>query len=178
MKTLAEKIALIDADFRGLKKNDINRYFQDLIQTIHDHDPEKIPEFTDLLNAIVYSKYREHFSAIINPDVVLKWGEAQVKHPHDAFILALLEIIRSSSFISRLKEDKTWSDLILSLLQEIDYTFARLFRHRLQQYGSKALFTTIKGSGSRKRKPSPFPVGMASRIARAIKVSPAPSLWT
>jgi long-chain acyl-CoA synthetase len=149
MKTLADKITHLRSGLPGLKKKDIDSFFLQLNQVLKKFDPDQKRHYDDLLTIIAYSEYRDHFASTVEPDVLYRMAVVLLKQSRESAILAFLDIVRSSAFLKRLQEDSGWSDLMLSLMATVPYTFPKLFRHRVQSYHSKILFTTIKGKDSK-----------------------------
>ena len=71
-------------------------------------------------------------------------GQKLLQNPNYTIIESYLEIFRSPIILTQIYDDKKWPDLILELVRSIDYTFPKLFTHRLRKYPHKVLFTIME----------------------------------
>ena len=142
-------ISVAVSELSAMKQKELQSFFSNLNRLFKQVNPNRINLYGDALATVAGSSYREQFASVVDPAVLKKIGVALTKNPEESIVIALLDIIRSSGFLQRLKEDKAWSDLILQLMGAIDYTFPKMFRHRTQSYLARPLFTTVKGKTSR-----------------------------
>ncbi len=62
-----------------------------------------------------------------------------------SFVHNYLDILRQPSFLSKIKDEKRWTDLIHDLIQGSRFTVYRLFQQRLRDYPDKVFFRVLEG---------------------------------
>jgi len=119
-----------------------------IIRVIEEYIPkenDKINEFYKLLfTRIEESDSRERIASQLSPDIFYELGYKLLVNPNPVFIESYLDIFRSPNFLIHINDDDRWPELILKLIESIDYTFPKLFEHRMQKYANKILFTLME----------------------------------
>ena len=141
MKSSIEKIDFPITILPGMKKRELYSFLSDLNRRFKQLDPGNYSFYEEALSLIANSEYRTQFASLIEPAVIARIGSVLINESRETAIIAVLDIIRSSGFLERLREDPIWSDLILRLVCAANYTFPKLFKHRVKYYYSKPLFS-------------------------------------
>lgn len=115
-----------------------------LIQSFHHKwTGELLQGFSALISSLSNPLLVHHIAALISTDGIKKCGR-ELAHIKDSDLIdEYLDIIRSSAFLTRIYDDEDWPELILNLLQATNYTYGRMFFHRVEKYPNKILFTVL-----------------------------------
>jgi len=102
-------------------------------------------EFYDhLFSRIEDQDIRERLASIYVPDHFYQLGKKLLKNGKREYIESYFEVFRSTKFLTRIYDDNRWPDLIHELLDKTNYTFPRLFNHRVRNYGNKIIITIME----------------------------------
>jgi long-chain acyl-CoA synthetase len=125
--------------------NDLIASIEKVIEEFVNEPEENNFEFYKFLfSRIEESDIRERIASQFSPDVFYRLGEKLLKKPESVFIESYLDVFRSPNFLTQIYDDNRWSDLILKMLDSINYTFPKLVEHRLRKYADKILFTIME----------------------------------
>ena len=102
-----------------------------------------------LFTRIEESDIRERIASQFSPDIFYALGEKLLKNPDPIFIESYLDIFRSPNFLTQIYDDNRWPQLILNLLDSINYIFPKLFKHRLRKYADKILITIMESESQK-----------------------------
>ena len=104
--------------------------------------------FYDLINVLSRNPYCHKIAEKINPDAFEQFGNEIISSKSDQLVPFYLDILRSPKFLVRIYEQKQWPDLVLNLLDVGNYTFPKMFFHRVDKYKTKTLFTVLEKNRS------------------------------
>jgi long-chain acyl-CoA synthetase len=117
-------------------------------QDIKDLDSREIWE--SIFNGLLSSELANHFMEGIDKDIFYSFGEylTSFSNQSDEKIILIihnyLNLLRNSSFLQKIYDERRWDNLIHSLIVQSSYTFDVLFNQRVNQYKKKNLFRIIK----------------------------------
>jgi len=109
-------------------------------------DQKKV--FKDLISILSINPHCHKFATQVDPEMFKKFGEEILSSGFDQIIPAYLDIFRSSKFLMKVYDNSEWPELILKLLRRGNYTFPRMFFHRVGKYKNKTLFTILESDKS------------------------------
>ena len=125
-ETIFAEVDDVLGQFRKYKSNDEKKVIEDLLLTLST-------------NPICHK-----FAAHVDPEGFKQFGKNILLTGSKLLIPAYLDIFRSPNFLTKVYDDNQWSDLILNLLKESNYTFPKMFFHRSSKYRNKTLFTILE----------------------------------
>jgi len=116
---------------------------------ITETDDRNFEYYKFLFSRIEESDIRERIASQFSPDVFFELGDKLLQNPEPVIVESYLDIFRSPNFLIQIYDDNRWVDLILKLLDSINYTFPKLFEHRLRKYADKILFTIMESESQK-----------------------------
>ena len=109
---------------------------------------EEKKAFTDFMAVLASNPYCHRVAAKIDLPLFEQFGEKLITAKAQSIIPHWLEIFRSPKFLIRVYGKKQWPDLVLRLLSAGNYTFPKMFFHRVNKYRNKTLFTVLESKKS------------------------------
>ncbi|MFC2088502.1 AMP-binding protein [Calditrichota bacterium] len=107
-------------------------------------------EFCELLFSFIERPdIRESLAEDFEPNDFYMLGEKLLSESRSQFIESYFELFRSPKFLTKIYDDDRWSNLILKLLRKANYTFSKLFNHRIRNYPYKTLFTILESDSQK-----------------------------
>ena len=145
LKSLIEKIRSGSDD---QKSTGAETFFAEVDDVIGQFSKQKSNDekevIGDLLLILSTNPTCHKFAAHVDPGGFKQFGKEIISTGSKLLIPAYLDIFRSPNFLTRIYDDNEWSDLILNLLKESNYTFPKMFFHRTSKYRNEILFTILE----------------------------------
>ena len=110
------------------------------------NDENKV--FGELISTLATNPNCHRFATRVDPGIFKQFGEDLISTGSDKLIPAYLDIFRSPAFLTKVYDNNEWPELILKLLHKGNYTFPKMFFHRLSKYKNKTLFTILESDKS------------------------------
>jgi len=129
--------------------------FEQLLATLNKSNAfeirEILIELTELFEIIFKTGMVDAFASRLNEQLFFMLGEqlqqtnADLSNEAKQIIHLYLELSRQPGFLKRIAETKPWEELILKLIEKINFTLAALLRQRFKFYADKTIFGLISG---------------------------------
>jgi long-subunit acyl-CoA synthetase (AMP-forming)/N-acetylglutamate synthase-like GNAT family acetyltransferase len=130
--------------------NEIISSIKDLLEEFIKEKDKKDSEFYKFLfSRIEESDIRDRIASQFSPDIFYSLGKKLLEKSDPIIIESYLDIFRSPNILTRIYGDTLWPELILNLLESINYTFPKLFKHRMRKYADKVLFTIMESESQK-----------------------------
>jgi len=156
----------IEVDFQAIKED-----IEIIIQSFsYKWSGNLFQNFKSLLSVFSNPAQVHRIASHISTNLFKQLGEELNLKKDPDLIDDYLDIFRSSAFLKRIYDEDQWSDLILKLLHSANYTYARMFFHRVDKYANKVLFTILEKKQSRDYNWSEISVMVASISAGLVKL--------
>ena len=120
-----------------------------IAEFVKETDENNYEFYKFLFSRIEEFDIRERIASQLLPDVFYELGKKLLQKSDPAFIESYIDIFRSPNFLIQIYDDNRWPDLILKLIECINYTFPKLFKHRMRKYANKILITIMESESQK-----------------------------
>ncbi len=167
MLSYINEIKILRSTFQAgkstLDENELNKLLQKTAKLLNPQTDlnedsislEVIIELIGLLNAILEGGFVKEISSAFDESGFYRLGELFVSLIYNAdeeqqikvkeLIYLYLNFFRRSEFLTKIRDEKKWTELISKLIDSSNFNTRQLFKQRVNEYSNKTLFNILIG---------------------------------
>ncbi|MBU2492571.1 MAG: GNAT family N-acetyltransferase [Bacteroidetes bacterium] len=128
---------------------DFEFILKDAVKNDFASNAEELKLIRQIFKAIIPSQLVNDLMKEISTEIFFDFGNYlnnKYSNEIEKIVYDYLNVFRYSEFLVRIYDERKWDSLIYNLISASNFTVEKLFKQRINDYGSKALFKIIKGT--------------------------------